>query len=185
VRSWQTQFGKLRLAVNLSARQFHDRELRKRIMEALARADFPPERFEVEITETVAMSDAAQTAQIVRDLSDSGIRIALDDFGTGYSSLSYLRSFDLDVLKIDRSFVAGVGQSASDETIVNTVIGMAHSLGLQVVAEGVETEQQMAFLRVQGCDVVQGYAIAPAMPAAEFENFIALRERASASGYGS
>jgi diguanylate cyclase (GGDEF)-like protein/PAS domain S-box-containing protein len=182
VRGWQGHLGRLRLAVNLSARQFHDRDLRKRVMTALEEADFPPERFEIEITESVAMADAEQSAAIVRDLAASGIRVALDDFGTGYSSLAYLRRFDLDVLKIDRSFVSGIGGSTGDETIVNTVIGMAHSLDLEVIAEGVETVEQLAFLGAHGCDAAQGYIIAPAMPAVEFESFMAARlERAIVS----
>jgi diguanylate cyclase (GGDEF)-like protein/PAS domain S-box-containing protein len=173
VRAWRAELGPLRLAVNLSARQFHDRDLRRKITETLAAADLPPESLEVEITETVAMADAAQTAEIVRDLADGGIRIALDDFGTGYSSLAYLRNFAIDVLKIDSSFVHGIGRSAGDETIVNTVIGMAHSLDLEVIAEGVETREQFAFLVRQGCDAVQGYVIAPPMSSMEFETFAA------------
>lgn len=181
VRSWEPQLGPLRLAVNLSARQFHDRGLRHRITQALAQADLPCDRFEVEITESVAMADAEQTADIIRDLSESGIRVSLDDFGTGYSSLAYLRSFDIDVLKVDRSFVQGIGRSPGDETIVNTVIGMAHSLDLEVIAEGVETREQLAFLLARGCDAIQGHVVAPAMPALEFESFIAARrERNSA-----
>jgi EAL domain-containing protein (putative c-di-GMP-specific phosphodiesterase class I) len=181
VREWQAKLGPIRLAANLSARQFHDRDLRRHIAEILEDAELPGDLFEVEITESVAMADAAQTADIVRDLSDSGIRVALDDFGTGYSSLSYLRSFDIDVLKVDGSFVRGIGRSTGDETIVNTVIGMAHSLDLEVIAEGVETREQLAFLVSRGCDAVQGYVIAPALPAAEFESFIAARrERSSA-----
>ncbi len=181
VRAWQPNLGPIRLAANLSARQFHDRDLRRHIADILADAELSADLFEVEITESVAMADAAQTADIVRDLSDGGIRVALDDFGTGYSSLSYLRSFDIDVLKVDGSFVRGIGRSAGDETIVNTVIGMAHSLDLEVIAEGVETREQLAFLLSRGCDAVQGYVIAPAMPAAEFESFIAARrERSSA-----
>jgi diguanylate cyclase (GGDEF)-like protein/PAS domain S-box-containing protein len=179
VQGWQQTLGPLRLAVNLSARQFHDRDLRRRIARTLLDADLPAECFEVEITESVAMADAAQTAEIVRDLADGGIRIALDDFGTGYSSLAYLRNFAIDVLKIDSSFVHGIGRSEGDETIVNTVIGMAHNLDLEVVAEGVETREQFAFLVKQGCDVVQGYVIAPAMPAQELETFVASRRKRS------
>jgi diguanylate cyclase (GGDEF)-like protein len=175
LRAWRQSLGDLRLAVNLSARQFHDRDLRRRITKALDEADFPADSFEVEITESIAMRDAAQTAQIVRDLSSSGIRVALDDFGTGYSSLAYLRSFDIGLLKIDGSFVRGIGRSAGDETIVNTVIGMAHSLDLEVIAEGVETREQLAFLLARGCDAVQGFVIAPALPAVEFETFFSER----------
>ena len=124
------------------------------------------------------MSDAGQTVTIVRDLKESGIRIAVDDFGTGYSSLAYLRRFSLDVLKIDGSFVIGVGHEAFDETIVKTIIGMAHSLGLEVVAEGVETELQMAFLEANRCDIIQGYALSKPLPAEEFEEyFMRTRER--------
>ncbi len=183
VRDWQTTLGPMRLAVNLSGRQFHQRDLRHRVLQRLEEAQLDPALLEVEITESVAMSDAAQTVGIVRDLKASGIRIAVDDFGTGYSSLAYLRRFALDVLKIDGSFVIGVGHESFDETIVKTVIGMAHSLGLEVVAEGVETRDQLTFLTDHACDIVQGYAISPALPADEFERFIARRrEKQAASG---
>jgi diguanylate cyclase (GGDEF)-like protein/PAS domain S-box-containing protein len=181
VQRWQTTLAPIRLAVNLSGRQFHQRDLRRRVLQALESAQLDPSLLEVEITESVAMSDAAQTVGIVRDLKALGIRTAVDDFGTGYSSLAYLRRFALDVLKIDGSFVVGVGHEAFDETIVKTVIGMAHSLGLETVAEGVESVSQLAFLTEHGCDMVQGYAIAPPLPAAEFEDFFQRRREASAA----
>ena len=181
VERWHRELAPVRLAVNLSGRQFHQRDLRKRVLTALESAKLDPAFLEVEITESVAMSDAAQTVGIVRDLKAAGIRIAVDDFGTGYSSLAYLRRFALDVLKIDGSFVIGVGHEVFDETIVKTVIGMAHSLGLEVVAEGVETLSQLAFLTEHSCDMVQGYAIAPPLPAAEFEDFLNRRREASAA----
>lgn len=181
VRTWQETLGPVRLAVNLSGRQFHHRDLRARVIEALDTAHLDPSHLEVEITESVAMSDAAQTVGIVRDLKAAGIRIAVDDFGTGYSSLAYLRRFALDVLKIDSSFVRGVGSEAFDETIVQTVIGMAHSLGLEVVAEGVETTTQMAFLSDNGCDIIQGYALSPPLPAHEFERFMDRRRNSAAA----
>jgi diguanylate cyclase (GGDEF)-like protein/PAS domain S-box-containing protein len=171
--TWQKRFGPLRLAVNLSARQFHQRDLRVRVLSALADAGLDPHFLEIEITESVAMSDADTTVAIVRDFKNSGVRTVVDDFGTGYSSLSYLRRFDLDVLKIDRSFVAGIGVQPSDETIVRAVIAMSHSLGLEVVAEGVETEAQMAFLREHACDVVQGFLLSRPLPAAEALTFLA------------
>jgi diguanylate cyclase (GGDEF)-like protein/PAS domain S-box-containing protein len=176
LRTWHAELGPLRLAVNLSARQFHDRDLRRRILATLERVGVAPEYLELEITESVAMADAASTADILRDLGESGIRIAVDDFGTGYSSLSYLRQFELDVLKVDGSFVKGIGRTAGDETIVNTIVGMAHSLDLEVIAEGVETLEQLAFLSAKGCDVVQGFAIAPALPSPELETFVRRRE---------
>ena len=178
VRAWHHRFGAIRLAVNLSGRQFHQRNLRAQVLEAVEDAQLDPTMLELEITESVAMSDAAQTVAIVRDLKAAGIRTAVDDFGTGYSSLAYLRRFALDVLKIDGSFVAGVGRESSDETIVKTVIGMAHSLGLEVVGEGVETAEQLAFLTEHGCDIAQGYSIGVPMPAAEFESFILNRREA-------
>ncbi len=182
VRAWHDALGPLRLAVNLSGRQFHQRDLRRRVIESLAEANLDPTFLEVEITESVAMSDAAQTVGIVRDLKAAGIRTAVDDFGTGYSSLAYLRRFALDVLKIDGSFVRGIGEEAFDETIVKTVIGMAHSLGLEVVAEGVETDRQLAFLTEHRCDIVQGYAIATPLAAIDLENFLRRRREALPAG---
>ena len=179
VKEWHKTLGPLRIAVNLSARQFHSRDLRRRIMDSLDRAGLAPEYLEAEITESVAMSDAAQTVSIVRDLKAAGIRTAVDDFGTGYSSLAYLRRFTLDALKIDGSFVVGLGHEAFDETIVRTVIGMAQSLGLEVCAEGVETATQMEFLKENGCDLVQGYAVSHPLPANEFERFFLRRRQAS------
>jgi diguanylate cyclase (GGDEF)-like protein/PAS domain S-box-containing protein len=176
LRTWHAELGPLRLAVNLSARQFHDRDLRRRIMSTLEEIGVDPSYLELEITESVAMADAAATAEILRDLGASGIRIAVDDFGTGYSSLSYLRQFELDVLKVDGSFVKGIGRTTGDETIVNTIVGMAHSLDLEVIAEGVETLEQLAFLSAKGCDVVQGFAIAPALPGPELETFVRRRD---------
>ncbi|MEO6913136.1 MAG: EAL domain-containing protein [Candidatus Baltobacteraceae bacterium] len=169
---WHKHIPGLRLAVNLSARQFHQPDLRSRIAQALEQADFDPSHLELEITETVAMSEAAQTVAIMRDLKESGMHIAVDDFGTGYSSLSYLRHFPLDVLKIDQSFVAGIGTEPNDETIVKTVIAMAHSLGLEVVAEGVETQAQFDFLREHDCDRAQGYFISAAVPADAADAFL-------------
>ncbi len=179
VREWQSSLGPLRLAVNLSPKQFHQRDLRARVIQSIADAGLDPFSLELEITESAAMSDADSTVAIVRDLKNVGIRFAVDDFGTGYSSLGYLRRFDIDVLKIDRSFVSGIGVQPSDETIVRTVLAMAHSLGLEVVAEGVETEAQVTFLRLHDCDLVQGHVVAPALPAGKLERL--LRERRGAA----
>lgn len=179
VRAWQDAYGPLRLAVNLSPKQFHRRDLREHLLGTVAGAGLDPHSLELEITETAAMSDADVTVGIVRELKRSGVRIALDDFGTGYSSLGYLRRFDIDVLKIDRSFTSGIGVQPSDETIVRTVLAMAHNLGLEVVAEGVETEAQLAFLRRYECDLVQGFVVAPALPPEEMEAL--LRERRGAA----
>ncbi|MFN2461269.1 MAG: EAL domain-containing protein [Candidatus Velthaea sp.] len=158
VRSWQLAgFPDLRLAVNLSARQFHQHALADKIAATVARTQIAPGSVELEITESVAMSDATLSIAIMKQLRDSGIRLSVDDFGTGYSSLGYLRRFPLHSIKIDQSFVRDVTTEPDDATIVKTVIGMAHSLGLEVVAEGVETAAQLEFLRREQCDRVQGY----------------------------
>ena len=132
---------------------------------SVARTGLPPHALEIEITESVAMNDAEQTRTIMADLQRAGIGISVDDFGTGYSSLGYLRRFPLDAIKIDKSFVRDLMTEPDDATIVRTVIAMAHSLGLEVVAEGVETEDQLAFLTAQGCDRAQGYLFSRPVPA--------------------
>lgn len=146
-------------------------------------AELAPGALEIEITESVAMSDVLGALEIVRQLKRSGVRIALDDFGTGYSSLSYLRRFEVDTLKIDRSFVNGIGVQPNDETIVKTIVAMGHSLGLDVVAEGVETAGQYAFLQAQGCERAQGYYLSPPLAADQLEQFVlARRENRHARG---
>jgi diguanylate cyclase (GGDEF)-like protein/PAS domain S-box-containing protein len=175
VRAWQAVAPGLRVAVNLSARQFHQRALTAKIREVLARTGLAADRLEIEITESVAMSDAALSRQILEELRGAGVRLAVDDFGTGYSSLGYLRRFPIDTLKIDKSFVREIMVEPDDATIVRTVIGMAHSLGLRVCAEGVETEAQLAFLRHERCDRVQGFLYGRPMPAEEVDAFLARR----------
>jgi len=163
----------LALAVNISARQFHHPNLCDRLLELITQAGFDPSRIEIEITESMALSDVAHSIETVGQLKRIGATIAVDDFGTGHSSLSYLRRFDVDHLKIDRSFVAGIGTEPSDETIVKAIIAMGHSLGLVVVAEGVENRQQFEFLRAHGCDRVQGYLFSAPVDAADIESLLA------------
>jgi len=182
VREWQAIVPGLRLAVNLSARQFHRAALAEKIRDLLARTGLAPDHLEIEITESVAMSDAAFSIQILEDLGRAGVRLAVDDFGTGYSSLGYLRRFPLDSLKIDKSFVREILVEPDDATIVRTVIGMAHSLGLDVCAEGVETREQLAFLRAEGCDRVQGFLYGRPMAAEDVEGFLAGRGNRAAVG---
>jgi predicted signal transduction protein with EAL and GGDEF domain len=172
VRAWQEIVPGLRLAVNLSARQFHQTALATKIREALDRTGLSPDDLEIEITESVAMSDAALSVQILEELGRAGVRLAVDDFGTGYSSLGYLRRFPLDTLKIDKSFVREIMVEPDDATIVRTVIGMAHSLGLEVCAEGVETSEQLAFLRQEQCDRAQGFLYGRPMAAPDFRAFL-------------
>ena len=172
VRAWQDIFPGLRLAVNLSARQFHQAALATKVSEALRASGLRAADLEIEITESVAMSDAALSSQILTELRHAGVRLAVDDFGTGYSSLGYLRRFALDCLKIDKSFVREVQAQRDDATIVRTVIAMAHSLGLEVCAEGVETPEQLAFLRQERCDRIQGFLYARPMDPARLTAFL-------------
>ena len=155
------------IAVNLSARQFRQKDLDERIRCLVAAAGVDPSLIELEITESQLMQDPAHAIRIMRALRDFGIGIAIDDFGTGYSSLAYLTRFPVKALKIDRSFVADVFSDRADAAIVRTIIEMAHQLGFTVVAEGVETDRQAAFLRQFGCQQAQGFLFARPMPAAE------------------
>jgi len=175
MREFQRRFGPLRLSVNLSARQFYQRDLCERILSILDAAGFDPHLLELEITESVAMSDAAHTIATLRAFKEAGLRTAVDDFGTGYSSLAYLHRFGPDTIKIDRSFIDGIGRESESEIIVSTIITMAHGLGVGVVAEGVETDAQREWLRARECDAMQGYVLAPPLSAEELEAF--LRDR--------
>jgi EAL domain-containing protein (putative c-di-GMP-specific phosphodiesterase class I) len=156
------------IAVNLSARQFRQQDLDSRIRTLVASTGVDPSLIELEITESQLMQEPDHAIRLMRSLHESGIRIAIDDFGTGYSSLSYLTRFPVSSLKIDRSFVAGALSDQADAAIVRTIIEMAHTLGFVVVAEGVETQEQAAFLRSLGCEQAQGYFFAKPKPAAEF-----------------
>jgi diguanylate cyclase (GGDEF)-like protein len=155
------------IEVNLSARQIDDPRIVPTVEGILARTGLPPEYLTLEITESALMEDAAAALGVLDALKELGVLLAIDDFGTGYSSLSYLQHLPLDLLKLDRSFVAGLGTSADTETIVAAVIELAHALGLQVVAEGVETTQQLELLRSFECDLAQGFLFSKALPASE------------------
>ena len=165
--------GGLRMAVNLSARQCHGRELLPRLDALLASAGVDPALLELEITESAAMHDPEHTRYLLRQLRERGVNVAIDDFGTGYSSLSYLKLFAIDRLKIDRGFVTDIESDPNDAAIVTATIGMAHAMGLAVLAEGVETAAQRNFLRLHRCDEAQGFFFARPMPAAQFRAFVA------------
>jgi diguanylate cyclase (GGDEF)-like protein len=162
----------LPVAVNLSARQFRQEFLDKRIRALVSAAGVDPSLIELEITESQLMEDPDHAIRVMNALRDGGIRTAIDDFGTGYSSLAYLTRLPLAALKIDRSFVADALNDAADAAIVRTIIDMAHTLDFTVVAEGVETDGQMAFLREFGCEQGQGFFFARPMPAASFAALI-------------
>ena len=146
-----------RVAVNLSARQFLQQDLAARVEHMLAAHQVPADRLVLEITETLLMRDPESAVQALLALKGIGVTVAVDDFGTGYSSLSYLKRFPIDELKVDKSFVDGLTHSPADAAIVDAIIRLAHSLGMSVVAEGVESEAQHAFLKSHGCDLSQGY----------------------------
>lgn len=164
--AWQCAgFAPIPVAVNLSARQFRNKGLMKAIHQVVEETGIAPQLLELEITESSVMDDPESALNILSAFHSMGIRIAIDDFGTGYSSLSYLKRFPLDVLKIDRSFVADIPGDSDDAAIVETIIAMAHRLNLLVIAEGVETQEQVDFLFEHGCDHVQGYFYGRPMPA--------------------
>ena len=168
-RAWQLEgLPPLRVAVNLSAFQFRHGNLLQMIREALQAAQLEPRFLEVEITESALMSDPEESVTILEQLSRMGVVVSVDDFGTGYSSMSYLRRFPIDKLKIDRGFIAELISRADDASIVRAIVSLAHSLRLKVVAEGVETSEQLNVLRSLGCDQYQGFCFSPAVPATQF-----------------
>ncbi|PBJ05728.1 EAL domain-containing protein [Pseudomonas sp. ACN5] len=158
-----------KVSVNISARQFSDGQLGTRIATILKETGLPPACLELELTESILMREVSEAMQILDGLKNLGLSIAVDDFGTGYSSLNYLKQFPIDVLKIDRTFVDGLPSGEQDAQIARAIIAMAHSLNLAVIAEGVETHEQLDFLREHGCDEVQGYLFGRPMPAGRFE----------------
>lgn len=169
-KAWQQQgLPPLRVAVNLSARQFQQPHLVQTIARILAETELDPHYLELEITESVAMQNAAFTVAVLKELRDMGIHISLDDFGTAYSSLDYLRRFPMHSLKIDRSFIKDLAVNANDAAIATAVIALAHSMNLHVTAEGVETDANLSFLQSRQCDRMQGYLFSPPLPAAEAE----------------
>jgi diguanylate cyclase (GGDEF)-like protein/PAS domain S-box-containing protein len=172
-KAWQERgFPPMRVAVNLSARQFNDDNLVEGITAILEETRMDPACLELEITESMIMHNVGTTMRKLTALGDAGIRIAIDDFGTGHSSLAYLKRFPIDTLKIDRSFVSDLTRSTEDKTITAAIITMGKSLGLTVVAEGVETLEQLDFLRAHGCDEFQGYYAHRPMAADEFAQLL-------------
>jgi diguanylate cyclase (GGDEF)-like protein/PAS domain S-box-containing protein len=172
-RRWQEMgFPSLYVAVNLSSRQFHQKDLPASIHHILQETGLDPTRLGLEITEGLIMQQAEASVNTLRELKTMGIRISIDDFGTGYSSLSYLKRFPIDVLKIDQSFVRDIPKDEDDAAIASTIITMAHSLGLKVVAEGVETLEQLNFMREHRCDAMQGYHLSKPLPPEQFAEFL-------------
>jgi diguanylate cyclase (GGDEF)-like protein/PAS domain S-box-containing protein len=164
-RAWQRAgLPPVRVSVNLSARVFNQRNIAELVTEVLSQTGLDPCYLELELTESTLMGNAEEAVSMLDELNALGIGLAIDDFGTGYSSLSYLKRLPVDRLKIDRSFVADIGTSSDNETITAAIIALAHELQLQVIAEGVETSSQFAFLRERACDEMQGFYFAPPLP---------------------
>ncbi len=178
LRSWPSELGdSVSVAVNLSARQFHTGDIVEQVCATLREAGVPPARLTLEITESVALRGEEATEKALTRLKAFGVRIAIDDFGTGYSSLSYLRRFSIDTLKVDRSFVRDAATNSDASGITRAVLAVGHQLGLRVVAEGVETYEQLRLLRLMGCDAAQGYLFAHPVPLLELREALARATR--------
>ncbi|MGB6306349.1 MAG: EAL domain-containing protein [Steroidobacteraceae bacterium] len=172
-REWQRAgLPFLRIAVNVSPVQFRQSNFLQAVRPALLDFDLEPQYLEIELTETTVMDNAEGSVAILEELSRMGVVVSIDDFGTGYSSMSYLRRFPIDKLKIDRTFISDLTTNAADASIVQAIISLAHSLRLKVVAEGVETQEQLERLRELGCDQYQGFYRSAAVPAAELEESV-------------
>jgi diguanylate cyclase (GGDEF)-like protein len=165
---WEKQgFPTPHVAVNLSARQIHQGNLPALIQDILKRSHLDPENLKLELTETFLIHETDETLQTLRELKAMGVHLYIDDFGAGYASLRYLKSFPVDGIKLDQSLIQQLPQSTNDAAIVQAIISLGKALGLQVIAEGVETQEQVDFLEEHGCDAMQGYWIAPPLPANE------------------
>jgi diguanylate cyclase (GGDEF)-like protein len=176
-KAWEGQgIPPLRISVNVAARQMQDAKLVARVAEILRHNRLDHDRLELEITEASFITNTAATIALLHELREMGVRVSLDDFGTGYSSLSYLKNLPLDSLKIDQSFVSSLSVDPGGAAITAAIIAMAHMLDLKVIAEGVETEHQRAFLTQRRCDELQGYLFGRPMPAPEFAKAIAVEE---------
>jgi len=173
IQVWQNfGFSGLRVAVNLSARQFRQPDLSSRVAQILAEIGLEPSSLELELTESLMVEDPPSAIATLQQLKSLGVSISIDDFGTGYSSLSYLAQYPFDTLKIDRCFISNITHGCTNAAIVKAIIEMAHSLCLEVIAEGVETEAEKDFLWRYKCDTMQGYLFSPPLPAADFEQLL-------------
>lgn len=174
IKAWrEAGYKQTQVALNVSSRQFDQENFAKVIREILLDTMISPQRLELEITESTLMRNPEKAIQTLTELKAMGMGVAIDDFGTGYSSLNHLKRLPLDFLKIDRSFVNGLASSPSDQAIIRATIAMAHSLNLKVIAEGVETEEQLSFLQEHGCDEIQGYFFSRPLPSEEIPGILA------------
>jgi len=172
----------LRLGVNISGRQFREPDLAGQVAAAIAEAGIDASLLDLELTESMLMTDGEGTLKVLRDLANLGVSLSIDDFGTGYSSLAYLKRFPVNTVKIDRAFVRDLDHDEDGRVIANAIISLAHSLSLKTIAEGVETETQASLLAKHGCDEIQGYLIGRPLPAADFITFASSYQAASQPG---
>jgi EAL domain-containing protein (putative c-di-GMP-specific phosphodiesterase class I) len=175
VRKWMDEGLRMSVAVNLSVRCLADDDFPDKVTQALRRFDVPPELLTFELTESGVMADPQKALPILRELHTLGIVLAVDDFGTGYSSLAYLRQLPVDEVKIDKSFVLGMGTDLGDLAVVRSIVELGHSLGLIVVAEGVEEDIARDQLEAMGCDVAQGYLVSRPLPEDRLEAWLQAR----------
>jgi len=164
----------LQMSVNISSRQFNNTEFIDVLHSTLDRTGVNPECLELELTESMLMRQASSVVTALKSLNELGVRFAIDDFGTGYSSLSYLRRFPIETIKIDRSFIRDITDDPDDAAITRAIVVMAQNLSLKVIAEGVETEKQLAFLKENDCHLIQGFYYSPPVPV---EDMTALLEK--------
>jgi EAL domain-containing protein (putative c-di-GMP-specific phosphodiesterase class I) len=165
---WHTSGSPVSISVNLSPRQLAEPTLTEDVARVLHATGIDPASLWLEITENTLMRDAESAVHTLTELRSLGVRLAVDDFGTGYSSMSYLKRFPVQALKVDRTFVDGIGREPEDSAICTAVVSLAHALGLRAVAEGVETPEQLAELRTLGCELAQGYLFGRPAPAEEW-----------------
>lgn len=164
-------FTNLHGAVNISARQFQRSDLLQTVTNALSESGLTPSFLDIELTESILQSTES-TMSTIRKLRTRGVEVSIDDFGTGYASLIYLKRFSVNTLKIDRSFIQDIATDSDDRVIVKTIIALAHNLKIKVIAEGVETNEQLDFLRANECDEIQGYLFSPPLPVEEATQFL-------------
>ncbi len=184
LRRWQELFPSdpaLTISVNATAKQFAQPDLASQISEILQQTEMDPRRVDLEITENIAMGDAERSAVVPSELKALGVRLSIDDFGTGYSSLSRLQHFPVDTLKIDRSFISGMDSDHETLETVRIIVSLAHNLGLSVVAEGIENQEQMEMLKRLGCELGQGYLFFRAGAASTIEQLLTSQQAAQAA----
>ncbi|HEX2271737.1 MAG TPA: EAL domain-containing protein, partial [Pyrinomonadaceae bacterium] len=179
MKEWRHSSSPLRVSLNISARQFQDPNFFPLVMSTLGNCGLDPGQLELELTESSIMTNVESAIRTLNSLQSSGVRISVDDFGTGFSSLAYLKRLPINVLKIDRSFVHDASTDPDDAALIMAIIALAHNLRLEVVAEGVETEDQLRFLHLLRCDGIQGYLFSKPLPPADFQQLFMEEQFAS------